>query len=74
MYIASWAWLIVCVCVCVLEMQAFTVIAYNCLQNIESSPVLDTSCLTEQIYELINRQFLCVKSPKPVTIQYLLIV
>jgi len=39
--------------------------------NIELSPVWDTSCLAELIYELINRQFLCGKCPKPVTIEYL---
>jgi len=42
--------------------------------NIESSPVSDTSCLVKQIYDLINRQFLCGKCPKPVTIQYLHVV
>jgi len=41
------------------------------LANIESSPVWDTSCPADQIYDLINRQFLCGKCPKPVTIQYL---
>jgi len=40
--------------------------------NIESSPVWDTSSLAEIIYDLLNRQFLCGKCPKPVTIQYLL--
>jgi len=39
--------------------------------NIESSPVWDTSCLSELIFDLIYRQFLCVKCPKSVTIQYL---
>jgi len=29
--------------------------------NIESSPVLDTSCLVELIYDLINKKFLCRK-------------
>jgi len=40
-------------------------------ENIESSPILDTSCGTELIYDLIDRQLLYVKCPKPVTIQYL---
>jgi len=40
--------------------------------SIESSPVWDNSCLAELIYDLINRQFLCRRCPKPVTIQYLL--
>jgi len=39
--------------------------------SIESSPVWDTSCLAELIYDLNNKQFLCGKCPKPVTIQYL---
>jgi len=38
--------------------------------NIESSPVWDTSCLTELIYNLFNKQLLCGKYPKPVTVQY----
>jgi len=33
--------------------------------NIESSPVWDTSCLAELIYDRINEQFLCGKGPKP---------
>jgi len=37
---------------------------------IESSPVWDTSCLTELIYYLIDRQCLCGKCPKTVQIQY----
>jgi len=40
--------------------------------HIESSPVLDTSCLAVLIYDLRYRQFLCLKSPNPVKIQYLL--
>jgi len=39
-------------------------------EHIESSPVWDTSCLTELIYDLINMQFLWGKCLKPVTIQY----
>jgi len=39
--------------------------------KIESSPVWDTSCLAEQIYGLINSQFLCGKCSKVVMIQYL---
>jgi len=41
------------------------------LAKIESSPVWGTSCLTELIYDLISRQFLCGKCPTPVAIQYL---
>jgi len=39
--------------------------------KIESSPVLDISCLAELIYDLINKQLLCKECPKPVTIQCL---
>jgi len=39
--------------------------------NTESSPGWDTSWLAELTYDLINRQFVCGKCPKPVTIQYL---
>jgi len=50
-------------------------LAYSPLQpppeNIESSPVWDPSCVTELIYDLINRQLLCGKCPTPVTIKYL---
>jgi len=42
--------------------------------NIESSPLWNTSCLSELIYDLINRQFLRGKCPRTVTIQYLLTV
>jgi len=38
--------------------------------KIESSPVWETSCLAELIYNLINRQLLW-ECRKPVTIQYL---
>jgi len=34
--------------------------------KIESPPAWDTSWLAELIHNLINRQFLCGKSPKPV--------
>jgi len=37
--------------------------------NTESSPVLDTFCLAELIYYLINRQFLYRKFSKSVKIQ-----
>jgi len=40
-------------------------------ENIESSLVWDNSCLDELIHDLINRQFLCGKYPKPVTIKYM---
>jgi len=40
------------------------------VENIQSSTVWDTSCLAELIYELLNRQFISRKCPKPVTIQY----
>jgi len=40
-------------------------------ENIQSSPVWDTFCLADQIYDLINSQFLCRKRPKPVKTQYL---
>jgi len=39
--------------------------------KIESSPVWDTFCLAELIYNLFNRQLLSEKCPKPVTIQLL---
>jgi len=39
--------------------------------KIESSPVLDTSCLAEIIYNLTIMQFLCWKCPKPVNFQFL---
>jgi len=46
--------------------------AYRTWQaKIESSPVWDTSCLVELIYDLINKQFLFKKCFKPVTIKYL---
>jgi len=38
---------------------------------IESWWVLNTSCLDELIYDLINRQLLCGNCLKPETIQYL---
>jgi len=38
--------------------------------NIELSPVSDTSCMLNYLIYLINRQYLCGKCPKPVTIQY----
>jgi len=38
--------------------------------KIESSPVSDTSCPAELIYDLIDRRFSCRKCPKPVTIRY----
>jgi len=38
--------------------------------KIESSPVWDTSCLSELIYDFVNRQFICRKCPKPVKIQF----
>jgi len=44
---------------------------YTLRAKIESSPVWDTFCLAELIYDLIDRQFLCEKCCKPVTIQYL---
>jgi len=34
--------------------------------NIWSLSVWDTSCLAELIYNIINRQLLCRKCPKPV--------
>jgi len=40
-------------------------------QILTSSPIWDTSCLAELVYGRINRQFLCGKCPKLVTIQYL---
>jgi len=36
---------------------------------IKSSPVWDSFCLAEFSYDLINKQLLCEKCPKPVTIQ-----
>jgi len=39
--------------------------------NIEWSEVRGIYCLAELIYDLINRQYLCGKCRKPVTIQYL---
>jgi len=40
--------------------------------SIESSPVWNTSCLVELMYNLIIGKFLCGKCPKLVTIQLLL--
>jgi len=39
--------------------------------NIELSAESDTSCLLNKLIYLINRQYLCEKGLKPVTIQYL---
>jgi len=48
-----------------------TLAHYGPRVNIESSPVWDTSCLVELFYDAINKQFLCGKCSKPVTIEYL---
>jgi len=39
--------------------------------NTELSQVWCTSCMAELIFDLIDRQFLCKKYQKPVTIKYL---
>jgi len=51
-------------------MQIFRTFNFVGMQgaNIESSLVLDTSCLAEQICELSYRQFLFEKCPKPMNI------
>jgi len=45
------------------------VVAVATVANIESSPIWDPSCLLNQLIYIINRQYLCGKCLKPVTIQ-----
>jgi len=40
-------------------------------QKLETSSLCDTSATAELIFNIIFRQFLCVKCPKPVKIQFL---
>jgi len=56
---------------CLVRSSSFAYTLYRMPAHIESSPVWDTFCINELIYDLNNGQFLCGKCPKPVTIQYM---